>query len=266
MKLAHIFASSLAMILFAGNSCKKTEGTSNLDGCTVKTATDNDYQYVFEYDNYGRLSRQKLYNLFGAPGDEVSFEYSVGRCVINLLAGTSDTIQLTNAGLYASYYVTNYDSYCYFNPKNQIDSIAVRTGNKTRLLFTCSYNASGDLMELTAYDTYHIWYRKAFTYTSEINYINYCPETLFWTGGWGPSSIENFRFHSKQFYGNTVSKHLPLSINHWQYDYNTGSVTNQTSTSYSYAKDNEGRVITISGDHLPNSYTTTIQLEYDCTK
>jgi hypothetical protein len=178
-----------------------------------------------------------------------------------------DTIRLTTSGLYLYYKGNSYENHCYTNAANQIDSITLgNSGIGTRILFACKYNADGNLSEINAYDQYKPWYTKTFTYGTEKNVMNYCPESLFWTGGWGPSSIEDLKFQSKQFYGTTISNLLPTTIHFQQFDQNSGApIGTGTTTNYTYTKDNDGKVTSIL-ETYDNGVTHNTSLEYSCTQ
>lgn len=257
----------LSILLFTVNGCKKdSKPTVDITKCKVISSTDNYGKEIYSYDSYGRITKLEYFDLFGASGGTRIYSYGYNRLYLSYSNSTQrDTVLLTTSGLYVYFKGNSYTNRCYINAANQIDSITLgNSGIGTRILFACKYNADGNLSEINAYDQYKPWYTKTFTYGTEKNVMNYCPESLFWTGGWGPMSIKDLKVQSKQFYGNTISNLLPTSIHFQQFDQNTGApLGTGSTTNFSYTKDGDGKVTSILEDYN-NGTTNNLKLEYNC--
>jgi hypothetical protein len=256
----------LSILLFTVNGCKKdSKPTVDITKCKVISSTNNYGKEVYSYDSYGRITKLENFDLFGASGGTRIFTYGYNSLYISYSNSSHrDTVLLTSSGLYIYYKGSSYFNRCYTNNAGQIDSITLGYSNSTRILFVCKYNSEGNLYALNAYDGYKPWYTKTFTYGTEKNVMNYCPESLFWTGGWGPSSIEDLKFQSKQFYGATISNLLPSSIHFQQFDQNTGApLGTGSTTNFSYTKDGDGKVTSIL-EAYTNGTTNSLTLEYSC--
>jgi len=257
----------LSILLFTVNGCKKDNKPKvDITKCKVISSTTNTGKDVYSYDSYGRITKLEYFDLFGASGGSRIYTYGYNSLYLSYANSTHrDTVGLTTSGLYYYFIGRSYTNRCYTNAANQIDSITLgNNGIGTRILFICKYNADGNLSELNAFDQYKPWYTKTFTYGTEKNIMNYCPESLFWTGGWGPMSIEDLKFQSKQFYGATISNLLPASIHFQQFDQNTGApLGTGSTTTYSYTKDGDGKVTSIL-EAFDNGTTNSLTLEYSC--
>lgn len=257
----------LAILIFTVNGCKKdSKPPVDVTKCKVISSTNNYGKEVYTYDSYGRLTKLEYFDLFGASGGARIYTYGYNSLYLSYSNSTQrDTVLLTTTGMYVYFKGNSYTNRCYTNAANRIDSITLgNSGIGTRILFACKYNADGNLSEINAFDQYKPWYTKTFTYGTEKNVMNYCPESLFWTGGWGPMSIEDLKFQSKQFYGATISNLLPSAIHFQQFDQNTGApLGTGSTTTYSYTKDGDGKVTSILETYETGT-TKDISVDYSC--
>ena len=267
MKNNRIIVGLFSLLLFA-TSCKKDKAIVDISKCKITSSTDDFYKKTYSYDSYGRITKLEYFDQFGASGGYRTYNYGFNILYVSYSNVTRiDTINLLPSGLYHYFNKGgSYDEFTYWNSNQQLDSMVLRFPNSgsTRILFTYKYDANGNLVEQNAFDMYKPWYKRVFIYANEKNTINYIPENMFWTGGWGPSSIEDLDFQFNQFYGKTVSTYLPSQMNFQQYDQNTGAPIGTGSvTTYSYTKDSDGKIIEVkSTPNTGNAYST--KLAYTC--